>query len=143
MTKRTQKKRNNDFKKKYNIYENSIRFVTYDYNSNFNELLESSHEISIHKTCINYLMIEVYKYLHELSPQLMTFLLFGKILTTDAIFTYLVWKSTVSVFWSRCSSILCQSVVAKSTHSNKRFFITRNHCVIYISVIFLNLVDVY
>ena len=74
MTKRTQKKRNNDFKKKYNIYENSIRFVTNDYNSNFNELLESSHEISIYKTCINYLMIEVYKYLHELSPQLMTYI---------------------------------------------------------------------
>ena len=31
-----------------------------NYNSTFNDLLESSHELSIHKTCINYLMIEIY-----------------------------------------------------------------------------------
>ena len=54
-----------------NIHEKCLRFVTNDYDSNFNELLESSHELSIHKTCINYLMIEVYKYLHGLSPELM------------------------------------------------------------------------
>ena len=55
-----------------NIHEKRIRLVTNDYDSNFNELLESSHELLIHKTCINYLMIEVYKYLHGLSPELMT-----------------------------------------------------------------------
>ena len=32
----------------------------------FNELLESSHELSIYKTSIKYSMIEVYKYLHEI-----------------------------------------------------------------------------
>ena len=51
--------------------EKCLRLVTSDYDSNFNELLESYHELSIHKTCINYLMIEVYKYLYELSPELM------------------------------------------------------------------------
>ena len=55
-----------------NIHKKSLRLVTKNYDSNFNELLESSHKLSIHKTCINYLMIEVYKYLHELSPELMT-----------------------------------------------------------------------
>ena len=40
--------------------------------SSFNELLESSHELSIHKIYISYLKIEVYKYLHGLSPELMT-----------------------------------------------------------------------
>ena len=55
-----------------NIHENCLSLVTNDYDSNFNELLESSHEISIHKTWISYLMIEVYKYLHGLSPELMT-----------------------------------------------------------------------
>ena len=55
-----------------NIHENCLCLVIHEYDSNFNELLESSHEISIHKTCISYLMIEVYKYLLGLSPELMT-----------------------------------------------------------------------
>ena len=55
-----------------NIHEKCLRLVTNDYDSNFNELLESSHELSIHKICITYLMIELYKYLHGLSPELMT-----------------------------------------------------------------------
>ena len=54
------------------IHENCLCHVTNDCDSNFSKLLESSHEISIHKTCISYLMIEVYKYLHGLSPELMT-----------------------------------------------------------------------
>ena len=49
-----------------------MRLVRSDYDSNFNELLEPSHEFLIHKTCINYLMIEVYRHLHGLSPELMT-----------------------------------------------------------------------
>ena len=59
----------NNMKKKK---KKCLRLVTNGHDSNFNELLESSHELSIHKTCINYLMIEVYKYLHGLSPELMT-----------------------------------------------------------------------
>ena len=55
-----------------NIHEKCLRFITNGYDSNFNELLESSHKLSVYKTCINYLMIEVYKYLYELSPQLMS-----------------------------------------------------------------------
>ena len=62
-----------------NIQEKCLRLITNDYDSNFNEILESSHELSIHKSCINHLMIEVYKYLHGLSAELMTAsLLFGK-----------------------------------------------------------------
>ena len=55
-----------------NIHEKCLRLVTNDYDSNLNELLESSHELLIHKICINYLMMEVYKYLHGLSFELMT-----------------------------------------------------------------------
>ena len=54
------------------IHENFLCLVTNDCDSNFNEILESSHEISIHKTCLSNLMIEVYKHLHGLSPELMT-----------------------------------------------------------------------
>ena len=54
------------------ISENCLCLVTNDYDSNFNDLLESSHEISIHKTCINDLMIEVYKYFHGLTLELIT-----------------------------------------------------------------------
>ena len=55
-----------------NIHEKCLRLITNNNDSNFNGLLESSHEFKIHKTYINYLMIEVYKYLLELSPELMT-----------------------------------------------------------------------
>ena len=55
-----------------NIHEKCLRFIVNNYDSNFNELLESSHELAVHKTCINYLMIEVHKYLHLLSLELMT-----------------------------------------------------------------------
>ena len=62
----------NSMNKLNNIHKKCLRLVTSDYDSNFNKLLESFHELSTHKTCINYLMIEVYKYLHGLSPELMT-----------------------------------------------------------------------
>ena len=55
-----------------NIHENCVCLATNDYDSNFNELLESSLELSVHKTWINYLMIDVFKYLHGLSLELMT-----------------------------------------------------------------------
>ena len=54
------------------IPKKCLPLVKNDYDSNFSKLLESSHELLIHKTCINYLMIEVYKYLHGLFPELMT-----------------------------------------------------------------------
>ena len=43
-----------------NMHEKCLCLVTSDYDSNFKELVESSHELSTHKTCINYLMIEVF-----------------------------------------------------------------------------------
>ena len=55
-----------------NIHEKCLRLITNYCDSNFNGLLESSHEFKIHKTYINYIMIEVYKYLLGLSPELMT-----------------------------------------------------------------------
>ena len=55
-----------------NIHEKYLHLVANDYGSNFNELLESSHELSISKPCINYLIIELYMYLHGLCPKLMT-----------------------------------------------------------------------
>ena len=58
-----------------NIHEKCLHLVKNDFDSNFNKLLESSHELLIHKTCINYLIIEVFIYLQGLSPELMTHIL--------------------------------------------------------------------
>ena len=103
------------------IHKKCLRLVPNYYDSNFNELLESSYKVSIHKTCINYLTIEVYKYLHGLSPELMTDIftlqknpynirnirLFGS-------------KNPLSLrFGVDVNSVFHQSVVAKSTHSKK------------------------
>ena len=35
-----------------NIHKLCLRFIANDYELNFNELLESSHKLSIYKTCI-------------------------------------------------------------------------------------------
>ena len=75
------------------IPKKCLPLVKNDYNSNFSKLLESSHELLIHKTCIIYLMIEVYKYLHGLFPELMTDIFtLQKKLTKFAIFIYLALK---------------------------------------------------
>ena len=47
-----------------NIHENCLSLVTNDYDSNFNELLESSNELSIHKPASTTLQ--------GISPELMT-----------------------------------------------------------------------
>ena len=113
------------------IHKKCFCFVTNNYDSNFNKLLESSHELSIHKTCINYLTIEVYKYLHGLSPELMTDVftlqknpygirnihLFGSENPRSVRFG-------VDAIAFRVSHV--SQSVAKSTHSNKRFIIIIN-----------------
>ena len=58
-------------KKINSIHERSLRLLLNDYESTFDLLLEKSHEISVHQNCINSLMIEVYKYLNGLSPDIM------------------------------------------------------------------------
>ena len=76
-----------------NIHKKCLRLVPNHHDSNFNELLESSHKLSIHKSFINYLMIEVYKYSHGLSPELMTDIFtLQEILATFTIVVYLALK---------------------------------------------------
>ena len=52
------------------IQERCLRLTLKDYNTNFNEILVFTNEISTHKHCINFLMIEVYKFLNGLSPDI-------------------------------------------------------------------------
>ena len=49
-----------------NIHEECLRLTTNNHDSNFNDY---NNLTPVHKTCINYLMIEAYKYLHGLSPE--------------------------------------------------------------------------
>ena len=42
-----------------------------NYKDDFQNLLRSSGDISIHQRCINSLLTEVYKYIHGLSPEIM------------------------------------------------------------------------
>ena len=53
-----------------NIHKKCLRFIVNDYELSLNELLESSHKLSVYKTCINYIVIEVFKYLHGLPLEL-------------------------------------------------------------------------
>ena len=53
------------------IHERSLRPIHQDYASNFIILLVNANEKSIHQKCLEFLMIEVYKYLNGLSPQIM------------------------------------------------------------------------
>ena len=47
------------------------------YELNYEELLDLTNEISPHQRCLNSLMIEVYRYLNRLSPDIMNDILAG------------------------------------------------------------------
>ena len=81
------------------IHENCLCLLTNHCDSNFNKLLEASQEISIHKTCINYLMIEVHNYLHGLSPELMNHILI-------VIFVYYILTNIFVIL------IICNTIFA-------------------------------
>ena len=52
------------------IHERSLRLLLKNYKDDFQDLLRSSGDISIHQRCINSLLTEVYKYIHGISPVL-------------------------------------------------------------------------
>ena len=54
------------------IHELCLRFIQQNYTSDFEVLLEISNEKPVHEKCIELLMIEVYKYLNNLSPDIMS-----------------------------------------------------------------------
>ena len=53
------------------IHERSLRLLLKNYKDDFQDLLRSSGDISIHQRCINSLLTEVYKYIHGLSSEIM------------------------------------------------------------------------
>ena len=54
-----------------NIHERCPRLMQQNYRSEFERLLENANEKSVHQKCIGFLLIEVYKYLNGLSPDIM------------------------------------------------------------------------
>ena len=53
------------------IHEWFLRLLLKNYKDDFQDLLRSSGDISIHQRCINSLLTEVCKYIHGLSPEIM------------------------------------------------------------------------
>ena len=53
-----------------NIHEWCLRLIKQNYISEFERLLENAYEKSVHQKCIEFLLIEVYKYLNDLSPDI-------------------------------------------------------------------------
>ena len=53
------------------IHERALRTVYSDYNSSFNELLDKDGSFTIHQRNVQSLAIEIYKYLHDLSPAIL------------------------------------------------------------------------
>ena len=54
-----------------NIHKRCLRLIQQNYISEFERLLENANQKSVHQKCIEFLMIEVYKYLNGLSPDIM------------------------------------------------------------------------
>ena len=54
-----------------NIHKRRLRLIQQNYRSEFERLLENANEKSVHQKCIEFLLIEVYKYLNGLSPDIM------------------------------------------------------------------------
>ena len=53
------------------IYKQSLHLLLKNYKDDFQDLLTSSGNISIHQRCILSLLTKVYKYIHGLSPEIM------------------------------------------------------------------------
>ena len=53
------------------IYERSLRLLLKNYKDDFQDFLRSTGDILIHQRCINFLLADVYKYIHGLSPEIM------------------------------------------------------------------------
>ena len=53
------------------IHERALRTVYSDYESSFNELLDKDGSFTIHQRNVQSLAIEIYKYLHGLSPAIL------------------------------------------------------------------------
>ena len=65
--------RSRTLKNKINhIHERALRTVYSDYNSSFYELLDKDDTFKIHKKNIQNLAIGIYKYLHGLSPAILS-----------------------------------------------------------------------
>ena len=54
------------------IHERALRTVYCDYNSSFNELLDKDDSFTIHQSNVQSLAIEIYKYLNDLSPAILS-----------------------------------------------------------------------
>ena len=54
------------------IHERCLRLIQQYYTSDFEVLLENSNEKPVHQKCIELLVIEVYKYLNDLSPDIIS-----------------------------------------------------------------------
>ena len=54
-----------------NIHARCLRPMQQNYRSEFERLLENANEKFVHQKCIEFLLIEVYKYLNGLSPDIM------------------------------------------------------------------------
>ena len=54
------------------IHKRALRTVHSDYNSSFNELLDKDASFTIHQKNVQSLAIEIYKYLHGLSPAILS-----------------------------------------------------------------------
>ena len=55
----------------HKIHEPSLGLLLKNYKDDFQDLLRSSGDISIHQRCINFLLTKVYKYIHSFSPEIM------------------------------------------------------------------------
>ena len=64
--------------KRNKIHDRSLSLLLKNYKDDFQDLLKSSGDISIHQRCINSLLTEVYKYIHGFSPELMKEVLFTR-----------------------------------------------------------------
>ena len=54
------------------IHERCLCLIQQNYTSDFKVPLENSNENLVHQKCIGLLMIEVYKYLNDLTPDIMS-----------------------------------------------------------------------
>ena len=57
-----------------NMHGRSLRLKHQNYATNFIILLVNANEKTIQQKCLEFLMIEIYKYLNDASPQIMNYI---------------------------------------------------------------------
>ena len=95
------------------IHERSLRLMLNDYEPSFYDMLSTLNKKTFYQRCINVLLTEVYKYLNDLSPELMNEVFYF------SQNHYKLRNLTVFATDNRCNKFMLNSTVHRAINCGK------------------------